>query len=226
MDLAFELANRAAPLMAGGALARLLDVVIEGHSKVPGAKSAAAAELAAKADAEAAISSLVTKHVAMAGSQGFLTNVGGFVTALVAVPANIVGTLTIQCRMVAAIAHLRGYDLGDNRVRSAVLMCLLGRRRTEKLVRRGELPSTPHAVATAPAFDEQLDDKVSALILNGATTSMTGKRISVWLTRGIPVVSGGVGAVVDARATGDIAEHARAQFPSRRARPRTATGGA
>ena len=39
----------------------------------------------------------------------------------VTVPANIAGLALIQCRMVAAIAHLRGYDLDDRRTRNAIL---------------------------------------------------------------------------------------------------------
>jgi len=39
----------------------------------------------------------------------------------------------IQCRMVAGIAHLRGYELSDPRTRDAILACLhsVGGNRTE-----------------------------------------------------------------------------------------------
>ena len=37
------------------------------------------------------------------------------------IPTNITGLALIQCRMIAGIAHLRGYDLDDPRVRNAIL---------------------------------------------------------------------------------------------------------
>ena len=54
---------------------------------------------------------MIEDHVRYAGAQGFATNLGGLVTAAVAIPANITGLALIQCRLVACIAHLRGYDL-------------------------------------------------------------------------------------------------------------------
>ena len=62
----------------------------------------------------------------LAGAQGFVTNLGGLVTAAVAIPVNITGLALIQCRMIAGIAHLRGYDLDDPKVKNAILVCLLG----------------------------------------------------------------------------------------------------
>lgn len=214
--VAMQLAPYLAPKMAGGALARVLDLAIEGYSKLPGAKHAAAEMLKQKDDVELAINALVNQHVALAGAQGFATNLGGFVTALVAIPANMAGAAVIQCRMVAGIAHLRGYDLGDNRVRSAVLMCLLGKTHTDELVKQGQLPSTPLGVATAPAFDENLDDKISSLVMNDILAAVSGKRLGVMLSKRIPVIGGGVGAAVDGYATHAIARHAKQQFPSRR----------
>ena len=61
-----------------------------------------------------------------AGAQGFVTNLGGLVTAAVAIPTNVSGLALIECRMVAGIAHLRGYDLDHPNVRDAILLCMLG----------------------------------------------------------------------------------------------------
>ena len=45
--------------------------------------------------------------------------------------------------MIAGIAHLRGYDLADPRVRNAVLVCLLGEESVRDLVRAQKLPAPP-----------------------------------------------------------------------------------
>ena len=71
------------------------------------------------ATSTAAIHEVIENNVRFAGAQGFLTNVGGLITAAVAIPANITGLTLVQCRMIAGIAHLRGHDLADPRVRNA-----------------------------------------------------------------------------------------------------------
>ena len=205
-----------APLVAGGSLRWLLDAAIEGYAKLPGARKAAASQLARSGDHEAAINSLITQHITMAGAQGFVTNLGGVLTALVTVPANIAAVSVIQCRIVATIAHLRGYDLDDNRVRSAVLACLLGERRTKELVKSGELPSTPLAIATAPVFDAELDLKVSQHVLRDVLGAVSGKRLGVFVTKKVPVLGGGVALAVDGWSTRSVAAYAKTQFPSRR----------
>ncbi|PIE99661.1 MAG: hypothetical protein CR979_02630 [Propionibacterium sp.] len=213
------MAGALAPIVAavsGGPLRGLLDIAIEGYKQLPGAKESAAAQLTKSGNHEAAINSLVLQHIALAGAQGFVTNLGGFVTGLVAIPANIAGMAVIQCRMVAAVAHLRGYDLDDNRVRSAILACLLGEKRVTELIVEKKLPSTPLGIATAPMFDADLDYKIAEYVMADVMTVATGKRIGVLFTKKIPVVGGGVGLVVDGWGTQTVAKYARDQFRSRR----------
>ena len=102
---------------------------------------------------ERAIHEVIENHVRLAGAQGFVTNVGGLVTAAVAIPANITGLTLLQCRMIAGIAHLRGHDLDDPRVRNAILMTLLGEDTVTEMVKKKKLPAPPMALATAPAHD-------------------------------------------------------------------------
>jgi uncharacterized protein (DUF697 family) len=131
-------------------------------------------------------------------------------------PVNLAGLATIQARMVAAIAHLRGYDLDDPRVQAAILMCLLGEAEVKKLVADGSLPTTPQAVATAPLADPALPDIVGRLVLATSVARMGGKRIVTVLSKRIPVVGGGVGAVTDSLGTNAIGSYAQKQFVSRR----------
>ena len=69
--------------------------------------------------------------------------------------------------MVAAIAHLRGYDVNDNRVRTALVMCLLGGEQIAKRIVEGKLPTSPMTVATAPMFDPDLDRVVAEEVTSG-----------------------------------------------------------
>lgn len=194
----------------------VLDLAIRGKGKLPGAKHAAKQLLVRHNDAEAAIRSLITSHIAMAGGQGFATNWGGFLVSLVTIPANLAASAFLQARLVAGIAHLRGYELDDPRVRTAILMIMLGPGGNADLLKKGVLPSSPAMVATAPVFDKNLDGQVSKALLDRAMNQVTGKRLGVWVGKRIPFVGGGVGLAVDGWATRTIAMHALDELPSRR----------
>ena len=132
---------------------------IHGVGPLPPAAHAADKQLAEQhGNVERAIHEVIENHVRYAGAQGFVTNVGGLVDRWPStIPANITGLALIQCRMIAGIAHLRGYDLDDPRVRNAILACLLGEDTVNALVKKSKLPAPPMALATAPAHDPHLD---------------------------------------------------------------------
>jgi hypothetical protein len=111
-----------APGLTSSFVIQALDKAITGVGPLPSAASAADKQLAEQhGDVARAIHEVMENHVRYAGVQGFLTNIGGLVTMTVTVPANISGLALIQCRMVAGIAHVRGYDLADPRTRAAIL---------------------------------------------------------------------------------------------------------
>ena len=66
------------------------------------------------------------RHVRLAAATGFVTGLGGIATLPVTVPAALAGLYVIAARMTAGIAHLRGYDVETDEVRSAILVSLLG----------------------------------------------------------------------------------------------------
>ncbi|MDO5681504.1 MAG: EcsC family protein [Propionibacteriaceae bacterium] len=205
------------PNAAGNLLRRVLGMAIEGYGALPPAKESAANQLRKHQDAEAAIDSLINLHVTMAGAQGFVTNIGGVLTTLVAMPANIAGVAVLQARLVATIAHLRGYDIDDPRVRTAVAMCLVGDD-LEKSLGEAGLPSSPLVVATAPVFDSGLDQKISDRVAADLLARITGKRVVVAMTKRVPVLGGGVGAAFDGWDTLTVARYAKSQLVDRRRR--------
>jgi uncharacterized protein (DUF697 family) len=208
----------AKPQAAGGALRRVLELAIDGYGKLPGAKATAARHLQrAGGSSDTAIESLIDRHVAMASAQGFVMNLGGVATLPVAIPANLTGVAVVQVRMVAAIAHLRGYDLNDNRVRTALVMCLLGGEQVVKLIKEGKLPTSPMAVATAPVFDPDLDRRVAEEVVSDLAGRIGGKNVALVVTKRIPLVGGGIGAVMDGIATAQIGKYAKSELLRRRA---------
>jgi uncharacterized protein (DUF697 family) len=205
------------PQAAGGALRRVLELGIDGVGKLPGAKASAARQLQRNGGSvDGAIESLIEFHVRLASAQGFVTNLGGVIVMPVTVPANLAGVAVVQVRMVAAIAHLRGYDLNDNRVRTALVMCLLGGEQVVKLIKEGKLPTSPMAIATAPVFDPELDAQVAEAVVEDLAERIGGKNLALVLTKRVPLVGGGLGALVDGFATRQVGKYAKSELLRRR----------
>ena len=187
-----------APGLTASFVREALRRAIEGVGPLPPAAKAAEAQLREQhGNVERGIHEVIENHVRYAGAQGFVTNVGGLVTAAVAIPANITGLALVECRMIAGIAHLRGYDLDDPRVRNAILVCLLGDDTVSDLVKKKKLPAPPMALATAPTYDAGLDITVSGIVAADLITKVAGKRIAITVGRRVPVVGGVVGAGAD-----------------------------
>ena len=185
-----QLAN--AEHMSADVFHQILELAITGKGGLAGAKTVAKQQLEKAGNHDAAVRAVVT------------------------IPANVAASSFVQARMVAAVAHLRGYELADPRVRTAILMCMLGPSAGQALVAKGVLPSSPLMVATAPGFDDNLDGAVAKALLERALSAVGGKRLGLMVLKGIPLVGGGVGAAVDAWTTRHIANHTLAELPNRR----------
>jgi hypothetical protein len=197
-------------------LLRLVDVAVDGTAGLPGAKRVAGRHLERHQDVDKAIEALVRLHITLASAQGFATNVAGGLASLIGIPANLAGIVIVQIRLVATIAHLHGYDIDDPRVRTAMVMCLLGEKELAAQVKDGRLPSTPLAVATAAVHDSALANQVATRVLNDVLGSLATKDMAGFIVRRVPLVGGGVGAVVDGYATSRIARCARHHLVTRR----------
>jgi hypothetical protein len=211
-------ANLVAAQGAGGALRQVIEIAIDGYARMPSAKTVAARHLQRHGGSvDDAINSIIDHHIRLASAQGFVTNLGGLAALPVAIPANITGVAIVQVRMVAAIAHLRGYDLDDNRVRTALVMCLMGGEQIAKHIVEGTLPTSPMAVATAPVFDPDLDRQVADEVVTDLAARIGGKNLALAITRRVPLLGGGVGAIMDAIATHQIGRYATGELLRRRA---------
>ncbi|MEI5673306.1 MULTISPECIES: EcsC family protein [Nocardioides] len=214
--VARQLAPRAiamAPGLTSSFVREALHRAIAGVGPLPAASKAADAQLREqKGDVDKAIHEVIENHVRYAGAQGFVTNIGGVVTAALTIPTNVTGLALVQCRMVAGIAHLRGHDLDDPRVRNAILACLLGRESVDKLVKKRKLPAPPMALATAPQHDPELDRRISTEVGTEMVARVAGKRLAVTVGRRVPVVGGLVGLGADGYATWKIGRYASSEL--------------
>lgn len=218
--LATEVARQVAPkvtTMAPGItesfVRQALHRAIVGVGPLPGASAAADAQLREQhGDVDKAIKEVIENHVRYAAAEGLLTNLGGLVTAAVVAPASISGLAIVQSRMVAAIAHLRGYDLDDPNVRNAILICLMGEEVVTKMVRSKRVPGPPMAVATAMAAHPANDQEIANALAGELISRVIGKRLAATIGKRMPVVGGAVGMVADGVSTWKVGRYADHEF--------------
>ncbi len=199
--------------MATGLVERLLDIGIDGKGPVPSAREVADSALSGAPDAEAAIDRVVRMHLAYGGAGGFITGLGGFVTMPVALPANVLEFYVVATRMTAAIASLRGYELRQGQIRTAVLLTLVGADADDLLKKAGVAAGggrlTNLAAQRLPGPALMVVNKAIGFRL----LSQVGRSTFARLGKAVPVVGGAVGAGLDVYMLKRIADNARKEFP-------------
>lgn len=208
-----------APSIASGYVRSMLDKAIDGVGPLRSAAATADSRLVdAGGDVEDAVKALMRLHVGLAGVQGFVTNLGGIAALAVAMPANVVGVTLVQCHLVAGIAHLRGYDLEDARVRNGILACMLGEDEVRDLVRTSSFPSSPMGIATSPVHDPVLDEMISREVTTDILARTAGRRAVTMVGRRVPLLGGVVGGGSDALMTWQIGQYAARELRDRNLR--------
>lgn len=198
---------------AAGLVERLLDTGIDGRGPVDGAQRVADSARNQAPDTEAAIDRVVRQHLTAGGAGGFVTGLGGFVTLPVALPANVVSFYLVATRMTAAIAALRGYDLRQPQIRSAILLTLVGADADDLLKKAGIAGGSNRLTDLAA----QRLPGPALMVVNKAIgfrllTTM-GRSTLARFGRYVPVVGGAVGAGLDTYMLKRIADQARQEFP-------------
>ena len=202
-----------------GAVDRLLDVLVDvgldGAGPVQGVTEVAGKALAkAGGDREAAIGALARTATVGGSLGGFVTGVGGFLLMPISLPANVLEFYVQAVRMVGSIAHLRGYDLDEPRVRTAVLLTLVGSDADDVLRKAGMSTGGSRIAATAlgglpPAALMVINKAVGFRLLRGVS-----EKVLTRFGRGIPVAGGLVGGGIDGWMMKKIADHAMKEFPN------------
>jgi hypothetical protein len=200
---------------AGGALVeRLMDAGIDGKGRFDSAGEVAAKAVREHGTPDEAVDAIVASHLRLAAAGGFVTSLGGFVTMPVALPANVLGFYVIATRMVASIASVRGYDIRQPEVRSAVLLTLIGADSDDLLKKAGMLSSG----RLASLATQRLPAPVLLAVNKGIGFRLlrqVGEKSLTRFGKGVPLVGGFVGAGVDSYMLKKIGDKARIELPVR-----------
>lgn len=148
-------------------------------------------------DNESRTDALINWETAKNFTSGFITGLGGIITLPVAVPSALGASWLIQARMSGAIAVIYGHSLQEDRVRTFVLLSLLGDAGKEVLKQAGIKVGTKiaqNAIKRIPGkVLIEINKKVGFRLLTKA-----GEKGVVNLTKAVPVVGGVVGGAFDA----------------------------
>ena len=152
---------------------------------------------------------LIKRQIAKSAASGFVTGLGGFVTLPVAIPANLVSVLYIQIKMAAAIAHLAGHDVKNDKVKTLVFASILGDRVKDILKESG--------VDVAAEF--VIQKMVSGFTVDTMlrVTRVVGYRLAAQFgVKGpgklVPLLGGVIGGVIDAVWTKTVGRTAKRIF--------------
>lgn len=201
-----------------GAIDRLVEMLVDtgldGRGPLSSAREVAEEALAkVDGDPEQAIARLARTTVVTGSIGGFVTGLGGFVTMPVSLPVNVAEFYLQAVRMVGGIATLRGYDVDEPRVRTAVLLTLVGSDSDEVLQKAGMATAGSRLTSYAlkglpPAALMVVNKAVGFRLMRGVSEKLLSR-----FGRGIPVAGGLVGGGIDGYMMKKIADHAMKEFP-------------
>ncbi|PWW23500.1 EcsC family protein [Geodermatophilus normandii] len=207
-----ETARNASLVKAGQELVeRLLTVGIDGFGPFKHAEESAREALKGRS-ADEAVRALVRNHVSMAAAQGFVTNLGGVVTLPVTLPVNVGASYLVQTHLAASIAAVHGHDLRSERLRSAVLLCLLGNAGTEVLKKAGVTVGQKLSVTLIERIPVTLIREINRKVGFALVAKFGTKRAVLPLVKAVPVVGGVIGGGFDAVATRAVGAFAEKTF--------------
>ena len=157
------------------------------------------------------VNSLIRWQNTKAGTSGLKTGLGGIITLPIAIPANVASVMYVQIRMIAAIAHMGGHNLNDDRVKSLVFVCLTGNAAKDILKDVGIVVGKKLAENAIKNISGKtitaINQKVGFRLL-----TKFGEKGVVNLGKTIPLLGGIVGATFDSVSTNTVGNIARDTF--------------
>ncbi|ATL91768.1 MULTISPECIES: EcsC family protein [Aeromonas] len=155
--------------------------------------------------------SLIRWQNTKAGTSGFLSGLGGIITMPVTIPANIASVMYVQIRMIAAIAHIGGHDIKDDRVKTLVYACLTGNAAKDIIKDAGIVIGTKLTTNAIKNISGKTLIEINKKVGFRLFTKF-GEKGVINLGKAVPLVGGIIGGSMDSIATNTIGNIARDTF--------------
>jgi uncharacterized protein (DUF697 family) len=155
--------------------------------------------------------SLIRWQNTKAATSGFITGLGGLITLPVAIPANIASVLYVQVRMIAAIAHLGGYDVKNDKVKTLVYSCLVANSAKDVLKDVGVSVGNKLAMNAVKGISGKTLIEINKKVGFKLFTKF-GEKGVINLGKAVPILGGVIGGSFDAYTTNAVGNVARDTF--------------
>lgn len=200
--------------MALSVVKTITDGAINGFANLSGSKKLAEEYINNKKykTKEEMVDSLVQWESSKSFGLGFITGVGGAITLPISIPASMAATWMVQARLCAAIAHIYGHDIEDDKVKTAVMLTILGDTGKEILKEIGVNATKEITMQliknVTPKIIKEINTNIGFRIMSKAAqrSFMSG------LVRFVPIVGGTVAGSVDAIACNAVGSLAKKHF--------------
>lgn len=150
------------------------------------------------------VDSLIRWQNTKCAASGFVTGLGGLITLPAAIAADLGVNVYVQLRMVAAIALMGNHDLKSDKVRTFAYLALCGGAAGDILSQTGV------KVANKIAFNF-VQKQISKAVIKKINAAVGAKIITkagtkgvINLTKAVPIVGGGVAALINGVTTNTI----------------------
>ena len=174
----------------------IADAGINGLGVLPSAEQVAKDHSSKAASVEDAINSVIAWRTTYAAGTGFIAGLGGVAAMPITIPTGLAASYALAANTAAAIAHLRGYDIHSEQVRTIILLCLVGEAGEEILKSAGIVIGTK----VCQNLIKQIPGKVLIEInkkIRFKLITKAGEKGAVNLMKIVPLVGGVVGGTFD-----------------------------
>lgn len=162
-------------------------------------------------DKRSMANSLIRWQNTKAGTSGFLAGIPSVIAMPFTIPANLASVMFVQIRMIAAIAHIGGYDIKDDKVKTLVYACMAGNGAKDILKDVGIVIGKKMTMTLLKNVSGKtitaINQKVGFRLL-----TKFGEKGAVNLGKAIPLVGGIIGGTFDTVTTNTIGNIARNTF--------------
>lgn len=155
--------------------------------------------------------SLIRWQNTKAATSGFITGLGGIMTLPIAIPANIASVLYVQVRMIAAIAHIGGYDVKNDKVKTLVFACMAANSAKDVAKDVGIAVGNKLAMNAVKSISGKTIAEINKRVGFKLLTKF-GEKGVINLGKAIPILGGIIGGSFDAYSTNAIGNVARDTF--------------
>lgn len=157
-------------------------------------------------------------------TSGFLTGLGGLITLPISVPGALAAAWVIQARLCGAVAALYGHSLKSDRLRTLVLLVLLGDTGKEVLKQAGVQVGKKLSVAIIQRVPGRVLIEINKRIGFRLLTK-AGEKGIINLMKLVPLFGGLVGGTVDATACVLVGRSAKNVFKTAKRKAQVGSSG-